>query len=106
MDLDHHHETLTAHLQQSISQTTEQTTLSDSFNPSRFLETLHGEDDGGSAAFPSIEGYLLGSFMPGVAGFSTPGCEGGFAQHSFGEVLQDWGFYQDRIGTYGPARAY
>lgn len=93
MDVYQHHEILAAH-QRPIPPTNEQTTPSDSLSQSRFFEPLPGEDDDGTTAFPSIEGYLLGSFMPGVADFSPSGVGGGFAQHSFGEGFQDWGLYQ------------
>lgn len=58
-----------------------------SLEPSRLLDSVPGDY---GTAFSSIEGYLLGSFMPGVADFSTPG---------FGEGLdvsggvQDWGIH-------------
>jgi hypothetical protein len=100
-DLYHCHEILAVH-QLPIPQITEQTTPSDSLSPSRFFESLPGDDNDGTTAFPSIEGYLLGSFMPGVADFSTPGLGAGFAQHSFGEGFQDWGLYQGGVDSHGP----
>lgn len=70
--------------------TIDEGTPSDSFTPSRFLDPFPGEDATG--AFPSIEGYLLGSFMPGVADFSTPGFDGAFAQqYPSSGGFQDWG---------------
>ncbi|KAL2821224.1 hypothetical protein BJX63DRAFT_418228 [Aspergillus granulosus] len=74
-------------------------TPSDSFTP--FFDSLPGDKEG-TAAFPSIEGYLFGSFMPGVADFSTPGVDGAFAQqYPFGGGFQDWGLYQDTADSQG-----
>jgi hypothetical protein len=63
------------HLHEDINQTqapaplaTDPTIPSDEFVASDFFNTSPLED--GSAMFPSIEGYLLGSFMPGVADFT------------------------------------
>lgn len=85
---------------QSISREPEQSTPSNNFNPSGFFESLAGDDE--NATFPSIEGYLLGSFMPGVADFSTPGFEEGLAQqYTFAEGFQDWGSYQDGFNLRG-----
>lgn len=82
------------HRRQSIACEPELSTLSNGFNPPGLLESLVGDDE--TAAFPSIEGYLLGSFMPGVADFSTPGFEEGLAQqYTFGEGFQNWGMCQD-----------
>lgn len=69
----------------------------DSLTPSRLFDSLPAGD--GAAPFSCIEGYLLGSFMPGVADFSTPGFDDVYRYS--GEV-QDWGLYQDGV-DYGCA---
>ncbi|KAE8345152.1 hypothetical protein BDV24DRAFT_171090 [Aspergillus arachidicola] len=101
MNLYHRHKTSTKP-QQPLPTTNEHTTPSDSFSPSRFFESLPGEDDNGTAAFPSIEGYFLGSFMPGVADFSTPSFWDGLPPHSVGEGFQDWGLYQGGVDSQDP----
>lgn len=68
----------------------------DSLTPSRLLDSLPGDDV--AAPFSSIEGYLLGSFMPGVADFSTPGFGDGL---DFSGGVQDWAFYQEGGGYHG-----
>ncbi|OKO92612.1 hypothetical protein PENSUB_12597 [Penicillium subrubescens] len=88
------------HLQRSIAQNPEQPNPSENFTPSRFFDSLPEEDE--TAEFPYIEEYLLGSFMPGVAHFSTSGFEEGLAhQYPLGEGFQDWGL-QDRTNPHGP----
>lgn len=88
------------HSQRSTARDHEQSTPSDNLDPSQLFDSLPGDDV--NAGFPSIEAYLMGSFMPGVADFSTPGFGEGFAQqYSFGEGVQDWGLYQDGISSQG-----
>lgn len=88
------------HSQRSTARDYEQPTPSDNLDPSQLFDSLPGDDV--TAAFPSIEAYLMGSFMPGVADFSTPGFGEGFAQqYSFGEGLQDWGLYQHGMDPQG-----
>lgn len=69
----------------------------DGMTPSRLFDSIPAGD--GAAPFSCIEGYLLGSFMPGVADFSTPGFDDVYRYS--GEV-QDWGLYQDGV-DYGCA---
>lgn len=67
----------------------EQSTPYDSFSPSRFFDSLSGEN--GTAEFSSIKD-VLGSFMPEVAGFSTSGFEEELAQqYPLGGDFQVWG---------------
>ncbi|KAJ5259387.1 hypothetical protein N7478_012368 [Penicillium angulare] len=78
------------HSQRPTVRDYEQSTSPDNFNPSELFDSFPGGDV--TAAFPSIEGYLLGSFMPGLADFSSPGLEDEFSQqYSFGQGFQDWG---------------
>ncbi|KAK1143281.1 hypothetical protein N8T08_006808 [Aspergillus melleus] len=93
MDLDHQ--------QRPTTPDPGQSTLSDRLNPSRSFDSLPGEDR--TVALPSIEEYLLESFMPGVADFSTHGFEEGLApQYPFGDGFLDWGLYQDGTDSQGP----
>ncbi|RJE21090.1 hypothetical protein PHISCL_06577 [Aspergillus sclerotialis] len=93
-------QSITENLQQSTSLTNDEITPSDSFTPSRFFDSFPSEDATG--AFPSIEGYLLGSFMPGVADFSTPGFDGAFAQqYPSSGWFRDWGLYKDGVDSQG-----
>ena len=71
-------------------------TDADSLTPSRLLGSLPGDD--GAAPFSSIEGYLLGSFMPGVADFSTPGFGDGL---DFSGGVHDWACFQEGGGYHG-----
>ncbi|KAL4938809.1 hypothetical protein BDV06DRAFT_200122 [Aspergillus oleicola] len=48
--------------------------------------------DSDMPAFPSVEGYFLGSFMPGVADFGSPSFGDGLGSHDALTAFQDWGF--------------
>ncbi|KAJ0414068.1 hypothetical protein BJY00DRAFT_321364 [Aspergillus carlsbadensis] len=77
--------------QPSVPRSDDEPALLDGFAPSPFFDVVPGED--GNVTFPSIEGYLLGSFMPGVADFSSPMFDEGLPhQYSLGDELHSWGF--------------
>ncbi|KAL2833909.1 hypothetical protein BDW59DRAFT_138268 [Aspergillus cavernicola] len=76
------------------------TSNAESFGMPQLFDPLAVEND--MSAFPSIEGYFLGSFMPGVADFTSPTFDAALGQqYPLPGGVQDWGFGQPNMDSQG-----